>query len=694
MSLLCQHVTKPKLKKHCMCGQKALSTSQLQVADFLNDAVTLELDARALAQHCLAADWYSREGSALLLALLELSPGLLHATLRSCNDRATPSACLKTLPQMLHRAYLAARAQPLKGGLHLSFAALPRDNFRKSVTPDPREPLSADVCAVLCAQLPQLRDLVSMDLSGCALAGEQFGAAMHALSSCAQLRRLRLARCDPGRIGIHALAECMCRWQLHDLDLSELQQHTAEPVHYEMRPTADALADSIARQTALTHLGLRDWPRTERLVAALQHLSLISSIDFASPCKCYYCQDVSGCGLGSFTHMQHLTWLDISRTSLRFEPCKVPACPLLRHLNINHAHSDKEAPVSWAATPALEHLEMLGTAVTQNSTATAAALSQLQQLTHLCIGYHSIVVGAQQPAAELWQALASSIAKMTSLQVLRLAEPSECEPHQQVLCDAVALLPALRTLECDVPPGGKLFSTGHGDSQPLHVLTELHLRIWCDAESDAAEALRMDEQQAWRELPTLTRLQRLTLELRDAADVREGCTSVDCVHDELCAALQPLTQLCDLHVKRAGFDLLDDWLLALQELTRLQLNGCDIRAGLFEPLRLRRLVHLALVDCELSRDDLLELVQRCVKRDPAFACRALGVLDVRGDALVSASDIEAMLDAIAKTKLWHVVLRESAHADFRLRPRMQKAVERFNAAHVGQCVVLLCEDYE
>ena len=663
-----------------------MSYARVQVSDYVDDPTSVKEDVRALAEHCLAADWAAPEGEALLIALRRISDGLLMLVLRECSQQATPSVCFDKLPLMLHRQYVQARIveSPHAGAL-ISFAAVPRDARRRPQTPDPAATLSHDAIAALCAQLPRMHGLVRVDLSGSALRGQQFALAAEALAACSTLRLLHMARCDPCGIGAFALAEAMSSWQLHDLDLSEQQHQTTQHIPLADRTSADALADGLALQTALTRLQLREWRMTAKLDASLQRLVRLRSLDLSHQRQgrgSYW----SGPELDEaaaqrcFEHLSQLSELNLSRHAYQPVICNPPASTQLRRLCITLAVNWETAfKFQWAVFTALEHLELAGVYAnpTDKTGYHMASLAHLQRLTELHLGDdpgespHLLEITAAS------NALTQAVCALTSLRVLRFARPRCCTQELRPLSAAWSSLPLLHTLECDVKGTGTLVEGLQERAPRLQSLSALTLRLWCDCDDEDNVIL---PSLLWlrTQVLQLTQLEKLSLSMHVNfdPDCQPGLWGWP-------YGFAPLAQLRELRVHQADMSAFDVNLgtLYAASLTLLELRDCKLPYGLWWA-EVASLVHLALLHCELTGEQMLSAANGARR----------GVLDLTGNPCSVVTAV-GVLRGLAQwdSEVWHVAMSCSEKLSAGDRADLRTARAAFESGGAdGRSALLRC----
>lgn len=511
----------------------------------------MQAEAAVLAKLCVKAEWDEVDGRSLLELLLSLCDDLLHAVLRICGAELGPQQCFIRLPFGLHRQFLAAQEICEAGEQRLCLAVPVHE---RRIDPAKRVravPFSIAACMALCAQLPQLRSLTSADLSGSLRGEQQFAGAVQALACCSQLRRLRIARCVSGNVGMHALAQSMQHWRLQQLDLSGMSAGCIMHPQDGM-PHGDIVFSTLQKQTALTELSLRGMPLTQQLAAAIVQLTELRSLDIAQGDVVVSDSPLLADGpYVRLSTLHQLTQLDIRNCQLQQTAAPFAACTRLRVLSLSRTQGTTAACASWSALRSLECL-----IIDEPGLAHAAveSVSQLQCQTELVL--HGSTHVRPQDCRRILNALGG-------MHALRVVRATDAQTH---LSQAWPGMPLLSELHFNVHEGETLLNAGRvplGDVMPLTALQQLDVTLqWGaneepDIDDDEVDVAQMMSRAAlhFRWLPIeLSRLTNLTaLHLQHS-------NSVDLEH----------VPYCDWLMGRAG--------TALAHLLELRVGGADLRS--------------------------------------------------------------------------------------------------------------------
>ena len=289
------------------------------------------------------------------MTILDLSSELLRTVLRACATHWRLQKLLTQLPFLLHGALLQERTQPAHGGIMLALAAAPPvDKYAKPPRDADNDSLDAPAVTALCAQMVQLRSLVSVDFSALNPGSQQLAAIAQALAGHSQLTCIKLGVCNVALTGTRVLAEALPQWpRLRHFEASDLSW--SRPGN----PHAATLLQAVTALTALTRLSLPGiTPGHGAFEATLPSLQALCSLNVANE-SCAQCSEYK-CVPGServpitaLQALQHLTELSLS--------CRVwhgtaqPFGASLRTLNLTQSVADAACQGFLAPGPRPHH---------------------------------------------------------------------------------------------------------------------------------------------------------------------------------------------------------------------------------------------------------------------------------------------------------------------------------------------------
>ena len=652
----------------------------LQTANFLGDTVAVQACAYAVSWYCLITDWTSAASRSLSAALLSLGDDLLRSVMRQCATRRSAEAVLALLPFGLHPPFLASQIEHCDGGKRLCLAVPDHDRRTNPASRLRAAPFCASACTALCAQLPLLRNLLSVDLSGCLLDEHQVTGAVQALECRSQLRELSLARCTICHSGAHALAAALPQWRLQALDLADMADLLLATLQ-SAEPFINIIASTLRRQTALTRLTLRDFWLTPDLAAAIAPLTELRHLDVS---KCTG-QDGPGGRLDALQHLRRLTHFDISRSAWCLDLAPLAACTELRVLGAA-AGRFGVATTDWAALRGLERLDISGVAPVCALGATQAqawvdALSSLSHLTEIVLGRDD--GDSDGPALDVVDALVA----MTALRVLRARSPF------RNLAQVWPWTPQLTTLQCELSRDATLLGEHELGAAPegparLAELQQLDMKVWWAAgigEDGEGQGNNDDDVVPnfdWLpdQLTSLTSLTALQLRQGNATH-----THLQYCHELVEGAGGAISGLLELRVHGADLRFCARAALlplAIPGLTLLELQHCVVDELFTQCLVIGALTSLLLMHCSLSDDEVRVL---------SGNFRALSVLDVTGNILRDVETAKWLVEGLNGSATWWFGFSFASNAA--ACGDVKRCVDSFNQSYADEkeCVCVISE---
>ena len=639
----------------------------MQVADYIDDEQTRELECAALAEHCLTVDPTSQDGQELQLELLQLHEPMLCDIFRGLHAKHDLDYLLRTMPPIWHSRMMAARLAPVAGGSALSIAVRPPD-----IAPCghlANAPLGDAARAQFLAQLASMQRIVSVDLSGQALGDAGLAAAMRALRPHTALTSLSLARNKGQHIAARIVADALPRWP----SLQNLELHGNLNWEYEDQGP-NLLAAALFQLTALTRLA---GPCVcDSLATALEKLTRLRELDFDA----LFDERVIVDALAQLPSLTRLVIHDVIATlgNASYASIDIAAkCASLRYLDASMPCIDGTWPdgtdsmrSDLSALTALEHLDATGVCLGHRLLDHAGEVlplmrvSCLTKLTFLAVGMDHL--DGFTTAAQ-WQALAAAIAPLTQLRELRArmfcADSEEAAgPWPAVF----AGLPHLHTLHWYSGTEVGLWRT---QLQPLQTalgkLTQLKLNV-----PGAAGDM------AWlhSDITRLTGLLCLSLApYHHTGGRRRGRFCA-----QLLERIADVPQLQSLHIVKAVLPLSLADLGLLKHLTMLALDECRLESPEHATALVPRSVcKLVLASCKLAEQTLMACARKAM---------AAQQLDFRGQPFESAAAVTETLAAACNA--WRVVLTVHHEA----APDVREACDAFNAKHGGARVCVIAND--